>query len=361
MTFREAKDWVIHRRHILFFVGGFLFDSLTIVRIDSLLDILIQAGYLLAITWILIRQVRLERGHWAPVGRMAKVWDYETDAIHFFYGGLLSAYVILYFKSASASRSVVFLLLTAVLMFVNEMPQVQRAGFRMRMGLHAFCIVSFLNYLIPIIAGSMGTWTFALAVALTVVLTFYLIRHLVQFIDEPPARKWWSLSWPPVAILSLIVVLYVNRWIPPVPLSLKYIGIYHQIERENGGYRLIYPKPPFYLFWREESRPFLARPEDAIHCFVRIFAPRRFTHQIYMVWSYKNPVTGEYMNSDRIPLPIYGGRGEGYRGMTAKSRFEPGDWRITVETNDARPIGSISFTVKPDGSTDPRTWRDIRM
>jgi len=361
MTFASAKDWAIRRRHVLFFVSGFLFDAVTLVRIDSILDLLIQAGYLLAITWILIQQVKVERGAWAPSARISKVWRYETDAIHFFYGGLLSAYVILYFKSASASRSVVFLLLIAILMLINEMPQVQKAGFKMRLGLHAFCIMSFLNYLIPVLVGRMGDWTFALAVILTGVITFYLIRYLIRLMPEEGRQAWFSMAWPPALILVVIVALYSARWIPPVPLSLKYIGIYHDVQRDGPDYRLIYPKPPFYLFWRKESNPFLARPGDSIHCFVGIFAPRRFTHQMSMVWSVKPEGSSRYITSDRIPLPIYKDRDQNYRGVGAKSRFEPGKWRIEIQTEDGRSVGEADFKVRNDTSTDERVWKEVRM
>jgi hypothetical protein len=304
--------------------------------------------------------VRYELGLWHPAGLISKAWHYETEAIHFFYGGLLSAYVIFYFKSTTVSRSALFLLLTALLLLANEMPQIKKAGSRMRLGLHAFCLVSYLNYLIPVLLGRMGWWTFALACLLTTGSSYWLVRHLARLMPEP-RKSAFAMGWPPAMVLVLVVVFYSLNWIPPVPLSLQYGGIYHQVQKEGEAYRLVYPTPPWYRFWRHDSRPFLARPGDSIYCFVRVFAPRRFTHQVYMRWSMQNPNTGRYLTSDRLALPIYGGRGEGYRGYGAKSNYEPGRWRVDLETEDGRTIGEVPFTVVPDPSTEPRVWRDRRM
>jgi hypothetical protein len=369
MSFAQARQWISRYSNVAFFVAGFIFDAFTLVRIDSVIDLVYQSVYLCLITWILIRQVRYERGDWHPTGWVAKLWHHETEAIHFFYGGLLSAYVIFYFKSTTASRSLVFLILIALLLLANEMPQIKKAGSRMRIGLHAFCMISYLNYLIPVLVGRMGWWTFALAVVFTGVSSYYLVRHLEKLYRRTasplgpvdPSIPKLALGWPPVVVLILVVTLYTLKWIPPVPLSMQYGGIYHQLQKQGDKYRLVYPKPPWYLFWQHDSHRFMARPGDSIYCFVRVFAPRRFTHQIYMRWSLQNPRSGRYMSSDRMALPIYGGRGQGYRGYGVKSNYEPGQWRVEIETEDGRMIGAVPFTVESDPTVEPRQWRDRSM
>lgn len=345
------------RRHsqVAFFVGGFLLDALTLDRIDSLVNLAIQCGYIAGVTLLIVLQDRVDRRLWVPAGWINRLWHYSTEALHFFYGGLLSAYVVLYSKSASAGRSLAFLLLVAALMIANEMPQVKRAGHRLRIGLYAFCLVSFLNYLIPIAVGRMGWWTFALAILAAAGATAGLVRFLSRGMPDPSAARR-RLFAPAIGVLAALVGLYAFRWIPPVPLSLKTIGVYHRVERLDGKYRLIYPKPPFYRFWRKESRPFEARPNDVVYVFTRIFAPRRFSHRIVLEWSWRDPVRGRWQVTDRVPLPISGGRGEGYRGFGTKANYQPGDWRVDVQTEDGRSIGHLSFRIDTDTGADPRRF-----
>ena len=53
-------------------------------------------------------------------------------------------------------------------------------------------------------------------------------------------------------------------------------------------------------------------------------------------------------------MPVIGGREEGYRAVTRKDNFRPGDWRVQVETMDNQEIGRIGFVVAADESVDAR-------
>lgn len=354
--FRSLKTFCTAYANVIFFVGGFLFDSLTLVRIDSVLDLLIQTAYLICITLLIIQKSRFDLGLWKPQGRIERWWEYESEALHFFYGGLLSAYVIFYFKSTTLSRSVFFLALIVILMFANEMPQLRKAGSVMRLGLYAFCMVSFLNYLFPVIVGRMGTALFMLAWLVTAAAVGALINYLSKMTSDPP-RARLRLGWSPAAVMVIVASLYSMKLIPPVPLSMQFAGVFHAVEREGDRFKLTYEKQPWYRFWRHDDRAFQARPGDQIHMFTRVFAPRRFTHRIYLRWYKKSDANGEWVATDRIPLAINGGRDEGFRGYGSKSNYDPGRWRVDVETEDGRTLGGVHFTVKTNNETSERSWK----
>lgn len=344
--------------NVVFFLSGFLFDYLTLDRIDAWIDLVLQGLYILGLTVIIMFQTREEEGLWSPSGRIAQAWRFNVEALHFLYGGLLSAYIIFYSKSG-AGRSLAFLVVVVVLMVANELTAVQRASRRLRLGLHAFCVASFLNYLLPVLLGRMGDGVFAMALGLTLLFSAGLLFWVWRITRSIGLLR--SLACPPAAVLGMMGLFYALRWIPPVPLSMQFGGIFHHVGRKADRFELTYRKPPWYRFWRKDDRAFAARPGDRVYCFVRVFAPTHFTHTINLRWRVWDPEDRNYATSDKIPLEIRGGRGEGYRGFAFKANHRPGRWRVDVETSQGRLIGTIPFRIEADTDEGPRDWKIRKM
>lgn len=339
------------------FLGGFIFDALTIVRIDSWMDLALQFFYLACLTFILVRQYREHQEVWRPGPLVSRVWKYNVEILHFLYGGLLSCYTILYFKSSSGSRPIVFFLLIVVLMIVNEMPLIRRYGHRLRLGLYAFCLASYMIYLVPILIGRMGAFVFVLSLALAGMMVWGVAGILARGTEDVHQART-HLFAPAGAVLVLIATCYAFQLIPPVPLSVQFAGIYHSVEKTPKGYAFTTPRPAWYLPWKKQSRPFMARPGDEITYFVRLYAPSRFRHDVRIRWLFRR--NGKYVTSDVMPLSVIGGRMSGFRGYASKANYRPGKWRVVAETDDGRAIGSVSFRVEPDGSARERAWIVLR-
>lgn len=356
----RAQAWGALRRHSTpaTFVAGFLFDFFTMQRIDAWADLAVQLGYLTVLTGLLVYQHRELTGRWRP-GRFATpFWRYNLEALHFIYGGLLSAYVVLYFRSSTAARPAVFLMLLVGVMIINELPRVRAAGYRLRLGLYGFCVASFLTYFIPILLGRIGGWIFLLSLLSSAAVVWRVTAWLAgRGADRRAERR--RLFVPAGAVLLCIAVLYVLRLIPPVPLSVQFQGIYHDVRRDARGYSLVYEQPPIWAPWRRDSRPFERRSGDRVHYFARVFAPAGFQHRVLIRWDLFDPRRG-WVTTDRIPLNVVGDRAEGFRGTAVKANVAPGRWRVTAETEDGRAIATLTFVVEQDTGTGERQWRTAR-
>lgn len=336
-SFHRFKRW----EPLVFFVAGFAFDAFLLHRIDDPLMLVHQGIYLALSAGLIIWEIAAEAGR-ASVPRWAKkIWQFRVGILHFMLGTLLNVYTIFYFKSGTVLGSFLFLLLLAVLLYLNEVRPSGIPTLSLRSALIALCLTSYLNILVPIAVGTIGSWVFFLAMACAGVVQWGFSRLVAPFLERERVQK--EILGPFAAVAVLIASLYLLKILPPVPLSLKHIGIYREVTRVEGGYRLAY-RQTWWRFWESGEQVFEAQPGDNIYGFVQVFSPARFREQIYMRWQYRHPADG-WTEGDAIPLSVVGGRDEGFRGYTMKSNYEPGQWRIRVETRDGREVGRIGFEI----------------
>jgi len=356
---RNIRERYKRYEPFIFFTAGFLFDVFTLRRIDDWIKLIFQILFLTLLAMFLVAQYNEEKDKagYKPPRLLTKIWPYQIEITHFMFGSMLSAFVIFYFKSASLTRSVIFLFLLVILMVLNELPQIREYGVRLRFALYSFCLASFFIYFLPVVAGFINWLLFFAALILAGLLMWGLVWLATR--KESPemlALNQQRLGVPALVIYMVLLASYLLKVIPPVPLAMTFGGIYHKVEKnkENGAIEL-YSLKPWYNFWSHGDSDFKMRAGDVIYCFVRIFAPARFDHTIKLGWSLKD-AKGHYILQDKIPMEIHGGREDGFRGYVYKSHFQPGQWRVDVETQDERVIGNIYFKVEEDVSTDDRIW-----
>jgi hypothetical protein len=346
--YQQNQRWV----PILFFLLGFVFDTLMLRRIDEPKVILQQAIYLIVSAALIGAElVGSTREVAAPRG-LSRVWKYREALLHFLMGTLLNCYTIFYFKSASALTSFGFIGALVALLVLNEFKRFGKSQTQVHMALLSLCLLSYTVALSPILWGSIGTLPFLCAILASLLIFWLYYRLLTPRLAAQPSLLRTHVAYPFAAIASLFVALYFAGAIPPVPLSVTFMGIYHDVQKSEGGFRLTYTRGPF-RFWQHGDQTFLARPGDSIFCFVQVFSPSRFKDQLQVRWLYHDERSG-WQPQDAIPMPIVGGREEGYRGVTKKNNYQPGLWRVQIETRDNQEIGWISFRVERDDSTDER-------
>lgn len=325
-----------------FFVGGFVFDIFTLSDIDDLFSISQQIVYLSIIGFFfyfeLIDSVKkIEMSHFQK-----RIWNYRSLIVHFLLGSLLSMYSLFFLKSASLFSSLIFILFLASLMVINELPFFQNSRLDLKIGLYVLCLFSFFSMLIPVALGFVGVIPFTLALLFTSLVIYFFYRSFQKRI-EPPELLFKKLILPSGSVMILFVVFYLFGWIPPVPLAVTQMGIYHNVEKSSGQYILYYERP-WWRFWHRGDQLFYAQPNDKVYFYAQIFSPARFDDSVILHWHFKDPKRG-WLSTDKVPMKISGGRKEGFRGFSFKQNYQAGDWRISVETTDSREIGRIYFEV----------------
>ena len=327
-----------------FFAAGFVFDMVTVGRIDSWITIGQQALYLAVVMTALLQMFsEQDAPPRQPGGFVLKRWyyQYRTALVHFLLGALLNLYAIFYFKSSSLLVSFGFLGFLVILLLANEFKRVKSMGLSFKFALLSLCLLSFFAYLVPVLVGSIGLLLFLLSMlvgSLPLVLAAWLFGRSRP---ERFALARRQILLPLGCVLVGFLTFYLFRLIPPVPLSIPFIGVYHQVERAGDSYRLSHERP-FWRVWHNGDQQFLAQPGDKVYVFFRIFSPARFSDQVQMRWQWKDPARG-WTPQDTIPIRIVGGREQGFRGYGVKANYQPGEWKVQVETLDGREIGRVYF------------------
>lgn len=338
---------------ILFFAAGFTFDAVMLDRIDDELMLWQQIVYLAVAGLVLAYTFRHEMTGWHPPAWMAKPWKYSEHLLHFMLGTLLNAYTLFYFKAASGPVAVLFLVLIGCLLAINEMPIFHKMGPVVVMGIFSYALTSYFGYLIPVLEGSIRVWMFLTAVFLAVL----CMAPLFYFVERWRGRNEAiiKVGVPGATVQLIILALYLLHAIPPVPLALESIGVYHKVDHTRGGPWRLSMQEPSGLIRRHGDTTFQARKGDKIHVFVRIFAPRGFRDRIFMRWFFQDPTRG-WIQTDPIRLTIADREERGYPTFSTKANYQPGKWRVEVQTEDGRTVGEQTFTVVDDDSTTPRDF-----
>ena len=348
MTLKERAR-AFYERHemsvdLAFFVGGFVFDIFTLSDIDDPLAILQQVVYLSAIGAVLYAEFLEPLGKFRVPERIKLAWENRELVIHFILGSLLSTYSLFFLKSSSLFSSAVFVAVLLILMVLNELKPVQRSPVNIKMGLYMVCVFSFFSMMVPVALGFVGLIPFSLAILLTGLVIYLAYRSLLARVGDGKLLLK-RLVGPGLTVLMLSQVFYWVGWIPPVPLSVQSMGVYHGISRSGDKYMLAKEERDWKAKIPHVAGPeFLAEPGDKIHFFARIFSPSRFSDSVVLHWYFKN-VRGAWESTDKIPMRISGGRKGGYRGYSIKQNYQPGRWRVSVETTDGREIGRYYFRV----------------
>jgi MFS family permease len=343
----------------LFFFAGVIYNTIVLSRIDRFRDNLILLLYLSLLGFLIVLTGRL-----GTAGVSSEELDqtesgldrlllqgrpYAPMAIQFLLGSLFSAYAVFYWKSASFTGTAVFLCLLVALLVGNEFIRDRLSNLQLLLALYALVTCSFFTFFLPVVTGWMNMGVFMMGVVFSGLVTSRLVELLYRGKPAWSKKEAAVAAAPAFGVLCVVVLLYLVNWIPPVPLSMKFGGVFHEVRKAGERFELAYQKH-WLQFWKHSDDPFPA--DEPVYCFTAVFAPVRLETTIYHHWYSRPDKTGAFSPVDRIPIRIQGGREGGYRAYTFKQGLVAGDWRVDVETEDGRVLGRVRFTVEADLPTE---------
>ncbi len=354
-------------------IGGFVFDALTLRRVDLFWDNFWVVAHLSIVVvcavWINLLDNTPDRSGIRPEANPRRLHFWLVNSLQFFFGGLLSVYLVFYFRSGTIGTSWPFLLILAIAFFANQFLKRRYARLSFQIALLFLSLYAFAIYLMPMVLHRIGTGVFLISGAVSVVaISFILVILAASSRRLLAGRKGWAVFGSIAGILVIVNGLYFTNLIPPLPLSLNEAGVYHSLvvngpgdytvtseaQKPGGLLSINFIKRFFSL-----SQTVHIRPGNSLTVYTAVFCPTDLRTRIVHEWQYYDRRTGEWRTRARVRLPVVGGHKGGYRTFSEVSDITPGPWRVDVETLNGQAIGRLRFNVVVQSKEPPLKTKAI--
>jgi hypothetical protein len=333
-------------------LGGFAFDAVTLKRVDTFWENFWIVAHL-AVVAICILLVNRTENHGADPKGPPKVHFWFINTLQFAFGGLLSTFLVFYFRSGSIRVSWPFFLILGAAFMANEKLKAHYARLTFQLSFFFLSLFCFTIFILPVVLHAIGPFIFLLSGAVSLALLYLFLRFLRSGVDEELSiRRRRTLNISIAAIFVTINVLYFLNLIPPIPLSLQDASVHHAITRNaEGNYAVQSEDPgPFHYFRLNEI--FHATPGASVYAYSAIFSPTSLNTKIIHEWQFYEPKRG-WTTMSRVELPVRGGRGGGYRTYSVRNGINAGAWRVNVESPSGALLGRLRFNVALQASDPP--------
>ncbi|MES2216430.1 MAG: DUF2914 domain-containing protein [Patescibacteria group bacterium] len=345
-------NWIQkYERHLssVALFAGFILDALTMRRVDNLYENSVLMSYFVMIAFGITALNYIEAGKYERewVGR---TYHLLPLLIQFAFGGLFSGFTVFYFRSGSIVSSWPFIVILVSLLLGNEVLKKQYERLVFQITIFFISLFFFTIFFVPVLTNAMGPGIFILsgvcALALIGAFTYFLSRVVPERIHKNKKKLLYAVF----SFYILINILYFTDLIPPIPLSFKQGGVYHEITRTSTGYTATeetYSGFASLQFFKDVH----IKKGDPLYVYSAVFAPNNLKTDIVHEWKHFDDETGRWISVDRIPYTIVGGADRGHRGYSMKTNLTEGNWSVNVETSRGQVIGRVTFEVIYDNET----------
>lgn len=329
----------------LAFVTGFIVDNLTLNNVEQVFDnVILATQVVLAMSSMLLLYAAMAQK--LPERYNAKVRTIAPLVMQYSFGGLLSGMLIFYGRAGALANSWPYLLLIVLAIYGNE--TIKNRGTRLLYNLAILFLglFSYVVLIVPVLTGYMGALTFVFSGLLALMIMYTFIQILYRIIPRFMEYQMKGIIFTIGSIFVSLNFLYFTNIIPPIPLSLKDVGIYHSVVRfDNGDYQVKYEAGEWWQPFKDSDYVYHPTPGGNVYCFAEVFAPTRVETKIVHYWEKKHPTTGKWEQQFTLSYPIAGGRDAGYRGYTQKGTISDGEWRCRIATERGQILGQEKFII----------------
>ena len=280
---------------------GFIFDAFTLRRADTFFENLWILGYLLviAVFIILIHLKETEVGgspH--PDGRgkenLSKAHFWYVNILQFAFGGVFSAFLVLYFRSADIMVAWPFIALLALIFIGNEFLKKHYIRLGFQIGFFFLSIYWFAIFVIPVLLRKIGPEIFLFSGLVSLILIALFIKVLFYFTKGRFAKSKNLIYWLITLIFILVNILYFTNLIPPIPLSLKEGGIYHSVYRNEKGNLVVARENHGWKDYFNLYPDFKKVTGKPVYAFSSVFSPKGLNLSIQHEWQYYDEIKNEW-------------------------------------------------------------------
>lgn len=344
---QEFTHWYMRWVSPASLLVGFLLDNLIFLRRVDL-----WTGNALLLMHLLIAGSSIVFLNVAESGRLQnkyliKIVPFLPVVAQFSFGALFSAFLSLYGRSAAFAGSWVFVVILAAFIILNERFAHFYMQLRIQIGVYFMVLFSFLIFFLPVVIHIIGPYMFVGSGMLSLLLIALFWRFLEYLVPERTKLERTIVARIVVSIFIVLNALYFSGAIPPLPLSLKRAGVYHNVSRAGDEYYLLYEPLAWYQYYLTYNTTYHRAPNEPVYVYTAIFAPSGLETTLYHQWQEYDEEVGQWNTVSTIPFHIVGGRDGGYRGYSLKSTgLSEGKWRVNVLTSYNQLIGRVSFTIE---------------
>jgi hypothetical protein len=344
--YQAMYGFVKHHWLTTAFILGFFVDNLTLDRVDQVFDNAVLFSYvILAMVSIIALYAGIAERYGEKMNRFLRTK--APILMQYAFGGLLSGMLIFYGRSGTLADSWPFIFIILGVIYGNETIK-DRAG-RLVYNLTIFFIglFSYVVLVVPVLIGKMGPWIFVASGIVALIIMYLFFKLLEKVVPNFMHLQKRNVVFFIGLFYVTLNFLYFSNIIPPIPLSLKHVGIYHSVIRYgDGSYELTFEKPKWWEWYRDSDSTFHYSAGENIYCYASVFAPSRLTTKIYHKWEYFDEEDKIWKQHGRYAYSIQGGRDDGYRGYTQITNYRDGLWQCMVETERGQVLGKETFTIE---------------